>query len=306
MATEQKLKEPSQAAMMAVEEALDFGPLQVLGQPAEKRNPEPRLPEIDAAPPLAPTPDEDIGQPAEPVSPSVLLPNRDAVANDDRRNARFVLRALEDRPSRAPYLLAFLASTLWLGGFAALLWSSAGGDWSGYTAGLTSIQIASAAGLGLAPVLLFFITAMLVMRSQEMKLVGRAVSEVAMRLAEPESFSTEAVLSVSQAVRREVAAVGDGVERALARAGELETLVRSEIGTLERSYSDNEIRIRSLLDELVSQREAIVTNAERVRTAILGSHQTLLTDLGSASQRVVDSVGVAGDRVTGSLERSGG
>ena len=31
-----------------------------------------------------------------------------------------------------------------------------------------------------------------------------------MRLAEPESFSTDAVLTVSQAVRREVAAVGDG------------------------------------------------------------------------------------------------
>ena len=49
-----------------------------------------------------------------------------------------------------------------------------------------------------------------------------------------------------------VAAVGDGVERALARAGELETLVRGEIATLERAYSDNEIRIRSLVDELVA------------------------------------------------------
>ena len=116
---------------------------------------------------------------------------------------------------------------------------------------------------------------MLAVRSQEMKLVARAVGEVAMRLAQPENFSTDAVLSVSQAVRREVAAVGDGVERALARAGELETLVRSEISTLERAYSDNEIRIRSLIDELVTQRESIVTNAERVRGAITGAHQNL-------------------------------
>ena len=108
----------------------------------------------------------------------------------------------------------------------------------------------------IAPLFLFFIAAMLAVRSQEMKLVARAVGEVAVRLAQPESFSTDAVLSVSQAVRREVAAVGDGVERALARAGELETLVRSEISTLERAYSDNEIRIRSLIEELVAQREA--------------------------------------------------
>ena len=116
---------------------------------------------------------------------------------------------------------------------------------------------------------------MLAVRSLEMRHVARAVGEVAVRLAQPESFSTDAVASVSQAVRREIAAVGDGIERALARAGELETLVRGEISTLERAYSDNEIRIRTLVDELVAQRESIVNNAERVRGAITGSHQSL-------------------------------
>ena len=145
---------------------------------------------------------------------------------------------------------------------------------------------------------------MLTVRSQEMKLVARAVGEVAMRLAQPENFSTDAVLSVSQAVRREVAAVGDGVERALARAGELETLVRSEISTLERAYSDNEIRIRSLIDELVAQREAIVSNAERVRGSITGVHQNLIQDLDGASERVA-AVSGAGDKVTASLEKQG-
>jgi hypothetical protein len=119
-------------------------------------------------------------------------------------------------------------------------------------------------------VVLFFVAAMLAVRSQEMRLVARAVGEVAVRLAQPETFSSDAVMSVSQAVRREVAAVGDGIERAVARAGELETLVRSEISTLERAYSDNEIRMRSLVDELITQREAIVTNAERVRAPSQG------------------------------------
>ena len=82
------------------------------------------------------------------------------------------------------------------------------------------------------PVVLFAIMGMLAVRAQEMRLVARAVGEVAIRLAEPENFSTDAVLTMSQTVRREVAAVGDGVERALARAGELETLVRGEIATL--------------------------------------------------------------------------
>ena len=58
------------------------------------------------------------------------------------------------------------------------------------------------------------------------------MADVALRLSEPANVSTDAVVTVSQAVRREVAAVGDGVERALARAGELEALVRAEVATL--------------------------------------------------------------------------
>ena len=43
-----------------------------------------------------------------------------------------------------------------------------------------------------------------------------------MRLAEPDTVAGELVVTVGQAIRREVAAMGDGVERALARAAELE------------------------------------------------------------------------------------
>ena len=162
-----------------------------------------------------------------------------------------MLQALQVRPSRRAYVFATLVS---------LCSGSAASAALAYAQGITTpeallaayspIQLAIGGFVLLAPVLLFFIAAMLAVRSQEMRLVARAVGEVAVRLAQPESFSTDAVLSVSQAVRREVAAVGDGVERALARAGELETLVRSEISTLERAYTDNEIRIRSLIDEL--------------------------------------------------------
>jgi len=41
-----------------------------------------------------------------------------------------------------------------------------------------------------------------------------------MRLAEPETVARESIVTVGQAIRREVAAMGDGVERALARAAE--------------------------------------------------------------------------------------
>ena len=69
------------------------------------------------------------------------------------------------------------------------------------------------------------------------------MAEAALRFGEPETIARDAVVTVGQAIRREVAAMGDGVERALARAAELETLVNNEVAALERAYNDNEMRI---------------------------------------------------------------
>jgi hypothetical protein len=70
------------------------------------------------------------------------------------------------------------------------------------------------------PLALFFATASLSRRSHEMRLTARSMSQVAIRLAEPEAMAAEQVVTLSQAIRREVASMGDGMERALARASE--------------------------------------------------------------------------------------
>ena len=151
------------------------------------------------------------------------------------------------------------------------------------------------------PVIFFLVTAALLRRGQEMRLAARSMTEVAVRLAEPETIATEQMVTLSQAIRREVASMGDGIERALARASELETLVRSEVSNLERSYSDNERRVRSLIDELASERESILTNADRVRGAIALAHDNLSRDFAGASSRFAESAGEAAGRVTASL-----
>ena len=80
--------------------------------------------------------------------------------------------------------------------------------------------------------------------------------------------------------------MGDGVERALARAAELETRVRSEVSTLERSYSDNERKIRLLIAEMADQRESIVTSGTRVRDAIATAHDSVTQDLATAGDNL--------------------
>ena len=126
-----------------------------------------------------------------------------------------------------------------------------------------------------------------------------------MRLAEPESVARDSMVTVGQAIRREVAAMGDGVERALARATELEALVRNEVAELERTYGDNEVRIRGLLQELSNQRDTLVGQAEQVRSAINNVHIDLTQDLSTISDLVGQQVNEAAERITHSLAEKG-
>ena len=86
-------------------------------------------------------------------------------------------------------------------------------------------------------------------------MIAQSMAQVAIRFSEPENAASDSMVTVGQAIRREVAAMGDGVERAIARAGELETLVANEVSALERAYSDNEVQIRALLRDIAHQRD---------------------------------------------------
>jgi hypothetical protein len=227
-------------------------------------------------------------------------------ANDDQQSIGQVLQSLQRRPARASYLVAALFSGLWIIGCAALSWAY-----------LSNLQGAAASdhspmplliGLGataLLPIVFFFGAAHMAWRAQELRLIAQSMAQVAMRLAEPEGAARESIVTVGQAIRREVAAMGDGVERALARASELEALVQSEVAALERTYSDNEVRIRGLLQDLSNQRDTLVGQAEQVRSALNNVQIDLTQDLSTITDLVGEQVNDAAQRITQSLAEKG-
>ena len=259
MATQPKAQDPTAAALSAIEEALN------LAQSAEPARQEPSL---EAS---KPSPAPRISEPVEgdrlarrnarddqrnkdksnetaaassaTAAPAASLPLPSTpAANDDRRSVGQLLQAFNARSSSTPTTFAALASAVWLalvGFYATTL---------GPVPTLTLPQMMMLALAAFGPVLFLFVTASMMRRTQEMRMTAQALTEVAMRLAEPESVATEQVVTLSQAIRREVASMGDGIERALARASELETVVRAEVSTLERSYTENERRIRALIE----------------------------------------------------------
>lgn len=258
---------------------------------------------------IAPRTSSDTVRPAgQPVTPAPAATF--AAANDDlqRNSTSPYLTRPELKSSSSIYWLTALLSVVWLVGgvlLAHLLYAP-----EIWQIGSLEALVQAPYALGMAvgtvlPILLFWAFAIMMRRAQEMRLAANQMAEMAFRLAEPENLAQDRVMMVGQAVRREVQAMGEGIERTLARAVELETLVHTEVNELERAYSENESRIRLLVDSLGSEREGIVSHAERVRASITGAHEILKEELDSAGEQIRLSVDGASRRLTESLSDSG-
>ncbi len=235
------------------------------------------------------------------------IPEPRRAANDDRETIGQLLQALQKgRPARNVYTIATLFAAVWLGGCGLLtisffpsLQASIGQGASG------TLVLGGLVALFVAPVLLFYFLASLSWRGQELRMIAELMAQVAIRFSDPEGAAADSMVTVGQAIRREVAAMGDGVERAIARAGELETLVANEVSALERAYSDNEVRIRALLQDIAHQRDNLVGQAEQVRSAISGVQIDLRHDIALISDAIASRVDEVAKSITGALEERG-
>ena len=295
----QKTKDATEEALTAIQEALSIRPNETRPAPSSFGPAEPNP--ADAQTPREPgdlfAQDGSVAWPAGDSAPR-------RAANDDRAGIGQILQALGRRPSRGPYVAAGVAGIVWAAvSIAALYAIDTQAVFGTATLGFAAmLAIGGAIGV---PIVFFFVLAHMFNRAQDMRVVAESMAEVAMRLAQPETVARESIVTVGQAIRREVAAMGDGVERALARAAELEALVHNEVSALERAYNDNEVRIRDLLTELSNQRETLVTQAEQVRNAIASVHLDLAHDITSVGDLVADKVNEVAQRVTRSLTEKG-
>ena len=163
---------------------------------------------------------------------------------------------------------------------------------------LGSASALTAAVAILVPIVIFWFLALLVWRAQELRLMASAMTEVAVRLAEPDRLAEQSVASVGQTIRRQVAAMNDAISRAIGRASELEAMVHSEVAALERSYGENEIRVRGLISELATEREALANNSARVSEALKGVGAQVARDIATASSSIDKKLAERGIQLT--------
>ncbi|HKQ54822.1 MAG TPA: hypothetical protein VJT12_02920 [Methyloceanibacter sp.] len=260
---------------------------------------EPQAPSANAGASASASPPRQFVRTRRPAGPP---PQRrlSAPANDDFPSIGGLIFALQQRPSRTPFLVALGASIAWflIGGFFAFGLISnqvAAGGLSGLL-GSTSALTASLALI--VPIVIFWFLALLVWRAQELRLMASAMTEVAVRLAEPDRLAEQSVASVGQTIRRQVAAMNDAISRAIGRASELEAMVHSEVAALERSYGENEHRVRTLISELVTERQALANNSERVSDALKGVGAQIARDITAASASIDKKLAERGVQLT--------
>jgi hypothetical protein len=231
-------------------------------------------------------------------------PSRNRIAaNDDGPSIGGLIFALQQKPSNAPFRYAAIASAVWVAIGAAFTIASMAGDASGMswigliTRPMTFLTLAAT----LAPVGLIWLMALLAWRAEELRLRSSTMTEVAIRLAEPDRLAEQNAASLGQAVRRQVGFMNDAISRALGRAGELEAMVHNEVSVLERSYEDNERKIRGLISELSGERHALVNTSDRVSESLmrLGSEiPTLIEKLSDQQVKLAKVIEGAGENLT--------
>ena len=266
---------------------------------APKETPRPPLEFAEAASQSAPQPPKQFVRTRRPAGPP---PQRRLAtpANDDVPSIGGLIFALQQRPSRTPFLVALAASVAWfiIGGFFAFGLISAQVSSGGVSGLVGSASALTAAVAILVPIVIFWFLALLVWRAQELRLMASAMTEVAVRLAEPDRLAEQSVASVGQTIRRQVAAMNDAISRAIGRASELEAMVHSEVAALERSYGENEIRVRGLISELATEREALANNSARVSESLKGVGAQVARDISNASSSIDKKLAERGLQLT--------
>ena len=214
-------------------------------------------------------------RPAGPARPKIA-------ANDDAPSIGGLIYSLQQKPSNRPFQVAAVASGVWVVISALLAWATLASGGSVFSGPTLLVSVAAVS----LPIALCWFLALLSWRAQELKLMSSAMTEVAVRLAEPDRAAEQSAASLGQAVRRQVSFMNEAISRALGRAGELEALVHNEVAALEKSYNENEHKIKGLIQELVGERHALVSTTDKVAETLksMGSEVPTLIEKLSLQQ----------------------
>ena len=184
--TPRKMKDPTEAALSAIQDALNLRE----SEPAQAQETAGQSPSAAASAEGWPRPspnrgsaEQDLFDPAAPPTAAQSATGRRA-ANDDRRSVGQLLQTLQERPARTPYAIASLVAILWIALGLFLAWGYLGPELRAEgLQGAAAPQLFGMAAAIIVPPMFLFVLAHMVSRAQELRMISRSMTEVALRLA---------------------------------------------------------------------------------------------------------------------------
>src|SRR5438067_384290 len=192
----------------------------------------------------------------EPSPPRNEAPLRGRPANENEPGTAAMLAGLRRQPSHAPYFVAFAISLVWVFSWSLIYSPAIFGQPTPFTAPSLPQTMIALSVLAL-PIALVWIMAHFLWRAHHLRQASEALMHASMRLLRPQDVAAEGLASIAQAVQSDVDILVGGVEHAVQRASELESIVHKEISAIERAFGGNEERIRTLIAGLENQRAAL-------------------------------------------------
>lgn len=178
-------------------------------------------------------------------------------ANDDIAHAAELLEDIKSDSSKKPIVAAFGFTIMWVLLCAAVgiaLFNSGLLNLSAMSITSLPVLIAIAAVLFI-PCILSWGVAVFLFRARELHQISLSLAYTALHLTQPEDMARESVATIGQAVRREVAAMGDGIDRAITRATTLENKFRNEVANIQGFYKNNESIFSKIIGDLEKERD---------------------------------------------------
>ncbi len=252
----------------------------------------------NASEPVSAT-DFDAGPPEHPP-----VPANDAYESELSK----LIYAMQQKPRSHIFLGTAIVSLIWLAGCAVYAYTNIlSSDNTSLTGAslFDNVPLMTVVAVAIIPLLPLWAFASLTKRAFEMRHAANSMMAAAVKLLQPEKISTDSIATVGHAIRREVAAIGDGMNQAIARASELEFMVQKEVMNLERSYGDSEMRLRRLVEEISTERDEIVTHADKLRGVINASSTSLASELELATGKIEDSILSSSSNLRNTLETEG-
>jgi len=162
----------------------------------------------------------------------------------------------------------------------------------------TSMQSAQAVFVAALPLVVVRLMGSIRSRMDDFETASERLAASIERFSEPASWAGSNILPIRSAVSSELKALNEQLNRSLDKTVEIESRIRREVEALERTFSDNELRLSTLVHELSLQRDTVVGATEQVRSVVKESREAMSSELLDVSRQLIES----GNYVRGTLE----